>query len=117
MIRVPPRSTRTDTLFPYTTLFRSFICPACLCGVLSAAGLDGNPPVRSLLKLARSEEHTSEPQSLMRTSYAVFRLNKNINSNSSTFHLLTTFIHSYLVLSHLLHPLLISSLHYTLILI
>src|SRR3546814_8246447 len=77
MIRRPPRSTRTDTLFPYTTLFRS--------------GRDDDP--RRLLEQARqrrsagslrpaprrrlrSEEHTSELQSLMRNSYAVFCLKK-----------------------------------------
>src|SRR3546814_8044747 len=90
MIRRPPRSTRTDTLFPYTTLFRS-----------SAMSV-GNPAIRrinfhplrraSILNRAedcdiaqdsasaagggRSEEHTSELQSLMRISYAVFCLKK-----------------------------------------
>src|SRR3546814_10768470 len=69
MIRRPPRSTRTDTLFPYTTLFRSAV---------SAGGArrrqahhpDRRPPGR------RSEEHTSELQPLMRISYAVFCLKK-----------------------------------------
>src|SRR3546814_8260035 len=75
MIRRPPRSTRTDTLFPYTTLFRSGQRRA---GALAAgtrgaahrgraAGADGR----------RSEEHTSELQSLMRISYAGFCLKKN----------------------------------------
>src|SRR3546814_10018495 len=69
MIRRPPRSTRTDTLFPYTTLFRS-----------------PNPPIvsictpsydaRIIVLRLRSEEHTSELQSLMRISYAVFCLKK-----------------------------------------
>src|SRR3546814_7914080 len=97
MIRRPPRSTRTDTLFPYTTLFRSREArtqsidrASRLSG--SAAVQDGDaaipggpgagrtgararragcgPPVR------RSEEHTSELQSLMRISYAVFCLKK-----------------------------------------
>src|SRR3546814_6377302 len=82
MIRRPPRSTRTDTLFPYTTLFRSSDMGR---AILSAAASgrrncrdDGGcragsticPPTR------RSEEHTSELQSLMRTSYAVFCLKK-----------------------------------------
>src|SRR3546814_4166659 len=99
MIRRPPRSTRTDTLFPYTTLFRSARRRAC-------AQFGGHPTVRKLvhrdhvalerrqLRLpggdggdieahgraqpaaARSEEHTSELQSLMRISYAVFCLKK-----------------------------------------
>src|SRR3546814_2002286 len=90
MIRRPPRSTRTDTLFPYTTLFRSQagIDPAVL---LRAPGsiIDYRSRVRLLeraalelscpdfgLRLARSEEHTSELQSLMRISYAVFCLKK-----------------------------------------
>src|SRR3546814_4147626 len=70
MIRRPPRSTRTDTLFPYTTLFRS-----------QATG--SRPHERHRHELARpgrrtgrSEEHTSELQSLMRISYAVFCLKK-----------------------------------------
>src|SRR3546814_5401036 len=101
MIRRPPRSTRTDTLFPYTTLFRS-----------RAAGVDrvhaGQVVLaRDLLRaqvllhrhrevgaaldrgvvgdhhdLLRSEEHTSELQSLMRISYAVFCLKKKIEKKS-----------------------------------
>src|SRR3546814_3157607 len=75
MIRRPPRSTRTDTLFPYTTLFRSG----------HAAGAARHLPGRRRRLLdprlgrrrgARSEEHTSELQSLMRISYAVFCLKK-----------------------------------------
>src|SRR3546814_5982073 len=94
MIRRPPRSTRTDTLFPYTTLFRSQAVPgrtarrgtvvaahadvrlrARAPGALAAAGAgDGRlPAVHAGL---RSEEHTSELQSLMRISYAVFCLKK-----------------------------------------
>src|SRR3546814_2776042 len=74
MIRRPPRSTRTDTLFPYTTLFRS-----------PGRGLrGGSRPPRSGAAAGqaipraglRSEEHTSELQSLMRISYAVFCLKK-----------------------------------------
>src|SRR3546814_16856493 len=82
MIRRPPRSTRTDTLFPYTTLFRSqvrFAHPHFLLGALplaivinQASDSDG----ASALVEIRSEEHTSELQSLMRTSYAVFCLKK-----------------------------------------
>src|SRR3546814_9243057 len=79
MIRRPPRSTRTDTLFPYTTLFRS------VAGGLDRRGqappLHGSGAIRpiactGLLRRARSEEHTSELQSLMRISYAVFCLKK-----------------------------------------
>src|SRR3546814_6458513 len=69
MIRRPPRSTRTDTLFPYTTLFRSSPPPA-------AAGRMMMQMVGSFAEFERSEEHTSELQSLMRLSYAVFCLNK-----------------------------------------
>src|SRR3546814_7827926 len=81
MIRRPPRSTRTDTLFPYTTLFRSSrsprrnrhrprLSPPARRRVVPAAG----PPPRDTP--TRSEEHTSELQSLMRISYAVFCLKK-----------------------------------------
>src|SRR3546814_2107222 len=100
MIRRPPRSTRTDTLFPYTTLFRS---PAsgdhgntpspisCAIGISSrstvrsvrlygscSAANDVQPRSSAIacIRDARSEEHTSELQSLMRISYAVFCLTK-----------------------------------------
>src|SRR3546814_2186997 len=92
MIRRPPRSTRTDTLFPYTTLFRSRLThrQAGTSRVLVHAGagqadiLERSPQlggeIATLGRLAhrarRSEEHTSELQSLMRTSYAVFCLKK-----------------------------------------
>src|SRR3546814_9829224 len=100
MIRRPPRSTRTDTLFPYTTLFRSPRCrrPAALAhlavildrakrrsGLLKpfARDPDGmsqhSPITLRFCQSSRSEEHTSELQSLMRISYAVFCLKKNIN--------------------------------------
>src|SRR3546814_2311700 len=120
MIRRPPRSTRTDTLFPYTTLFRSCgesatgvgenlhhaypafpICPARPHGdgeggrfcpgfdelhrrrSQCAAQVPGTDPHRS-----RSEEHTSELQSLMRISYAVFCLKKkNTNKPYQTTHI------------------------------
>src|SRR3546814_3695580 len=86
MIRRPPRSTRTDTLFPYTTLFRSFWYWAWWYGLVTGA----EPVVAwAVSDLAlwvviagyvagrlRSEEHTSELQSLMRISYAVFCLKK-----------------------------------------
>src|SRR3546814_1739937 len=76
MIRRPPRSTRTDTLFPYTTLFRSLYLADPLAGdvELLADLLEGVVGVH----VDRSEEHTSELQSLMRISYAVFCLNKKI---------------------------------------
>src|SRR3546814_11006506 len=77
MIRRPPRSTRTDTLFPYTTLFRSFA------SVPTSGGMHHCKPVsraaRSPVPL-RSEEHTSELQSLMRISYAVFCLKKKTHA-------------------------------------
>src|SRR3546814_17060324 len=88
MIRRPPRSTRTDTLFPYTTLFRS----------ADGNTLEQRPRrrlrpsfhrgARSVHRLAcqrqwRSEEHTSELQSLMRISYAVFCLKKKKNKTSN----------------------------------
>src|SRR3546814_17869954 len=86
MIRLPPRSTRTDTLFPYTTLFRSNAA-----ATFKQTHPHLNPPLEgedfkakargfrskaSCLCLERSEEHTSELQSLMRISYAVFCLKK-----------------------------------------
>src|SRR3546814_4115688 len=80
MIRRPPRSTRTDTLFPYTTLFRSSgtrrdpAIRACANSSSSRTSNSAVPPSRSPV---RSEEHTSELQSLMRISYAVFCLKKN----------------------------------------
>src|SRR3546814_12606732 len=79
MIRRPPRSTRTDTLFPYTTLFRSSRRIGRLSGVLHlhevAPGV-GPRAVEVGEAVDRSEEHTSELQSLMRISYAVFCLKK-----------------------------------------
>src|SRR3546814_3166466 len=103
MIRRPPRSTRTDTLFPYTTLFRSYaavatlgrVCPSCL--RKSAITLCSDPtyhrgeqcrPTSSF----RSEEHTSELQSLMRISYAVFCLKKKITK--STLHTPAKILHN-----------------------
>src|SRR3546814_12592050 len=96
MIRRPPRSTRTDTLFPYTTLFRSHGDPglpdggACCmlrCGSLRAPGTKAwgafasmkNAILKERRPGERSEEHTSELQSLMRISYAVFCLKKKKN--------------------------------------
>src|SRR3546814_5177705 len=114
MIRRPPRSTRTDTLFPYTTLFRS---PAVV-----LRDLDRQPPLpgvetrQRVPPLAprpagavdplqgnrahqrrvagngglRSEEHTSELQSLMRISYAVFCLKTKKNTQNDSIHLQNT---------------------------
>src|SRR3546814_3351211 len=74
MIRRPPRSTRTDTLFPYTTLFRSG--RRHLDQVADHLGAQVGDLPWFVGNLDRSEEHTSELQSLMRTSYAVFCLKK-----------------------------------------
>src|SRR3546814_7049252 len=83
MIRRPPRSTRTDTLIPYTTLFRSIGCRPALpfqpIGNSKKRALNLLPRITRILlhrRLRRSEEHTSELQSLMRISYAVFCLKK-----------------------------------------
>src|SRR3546814_4912190 len=116
MIRRPPRSTRTDTLFPYTTLFRSVRgvggqVPGRLHGVPQRrqphCALDG---VRELVDREegareqeqgdhpdahderRSEEHTSELQSLMRISYAVFCLKKKNSISLRTFQCTNTII-------------------------
>src|SRR3546814_1209272 len=108
MIRRPPRSTRTDTLFPYTTLFRSMAWSLRFHGVGNASAVELGSPMATIERdgapwltidcgaegltayLAhygqapravhhpRSEEHTSELQSLMRISYAVFCLKKKI---------------------------------------
>src|SRR3546814_9256858 len=97
MIRRPPRSTRTDTLFPYTTLFRSVAGPAApvawdsgaAAGRASAAALassrSGSSTSRKRPQITkeRSEEHTSELQSLMRISYAVFCLKKKKNNKNN----------------------------------
>src|SRR3546814_15168011 len=80
MIRRPPRSTRTDTLFPYTTLFRSIEYAAKLIVyVRQLAERMRDLEARDYtfdVPFTRSEEHTSELQSLMRISYAVFCLKK-----------------------------------------
>src|SRR3546814_9280069 len=118
MIRRPPRSTHTDTLFPYTTLFRSNVAGFGIGndrggrGIFAVQSLDligieyrvsfqkrnGALVVRlgvlhdklvsidnggPLAALPRSEEHTSDLQSLMRISYAVFFLNKKISTDQS----------------------------------
>src|SRR3546814_18237518 len=80
MIRRPPRSTRTDTLFPYTTLFRSLSVPEAAFYFAAERCQIVQEYFRSqlitVLFSLRSEEHTSELQSLMRISYAVFCLKK-----------------------------------------
>src|SRR3546814_2194231 len=78
MIRRPPRSTRTDTLFPYTTLFRSLgqLLPGVERRRARGGGDDPRGGERTPALGVRSEEHTSELQSLMRISYAVFCLKK-----------------------------------------
>src|SRR3546814_1817191 len=105
MIRRPPRSTRTDTLFPYTTLFRSAARTApgrqeqpaagerALRGQVFHAGHDGHHPEPGFERperegagaQKRSEEHTSELQSLMRISYAVFCLKKKNREHKETY--------------------------------
>src|SRR3546814_4218908 len=104
MLRPPPRSTRTDTLFPYTTLFRSqldgctvvtspYTAKGEVLGVLGVIGPTRMaydrviPMVQATAAvlgeaLNRSEEHTSELQSLMRISYAVFCLKKKTLTSS-----------------------------------
>src|SRR3546814_10494632 len=79
MRRRPPISTRTDTLFPYTTLFRSRVRRRRRGGAGRSRGCESRSatPGRSRAEgPVRSEEHTSELQSLMRISYAVFCLKK-----------------------------------------
>src|SRR3546814_5546012 len=117
MIRRPPRSTLTDTLFPYTTVFRSVLrrhdhrgargggrLPAAQAQLRAPGQHRLPPPLAHLSPLrgrphapaprvgARSEEHTSELQSLMRISYAVFCLKKkkHINTNPLYINYLTT---------------------------
>src|SRR3546814_561953 len=115
MIRRPPRSTRTDTLFPYTTLFRSLALvedadhvgvgqpcrvarlahePGCEVAVIPHPrmhDLERDDAVETLVMgLVRSEEHTSELQSLMRISYAVLCLKKKKkNTIKNTLHPIT----------------------------
>src|SRR3546814_20907083 len=91
MIRRPPRSTRTDTLFPYTTLFRSVKSLRQVKRIkkwvhqLAPKGVT-KPMGKAVEKLpkGRSEEHTSELQSLMRISYAVFCLKKKKKNTNTT---------------------------------
>src|SRR3546814_8330215 len=111
MIRRPPRSTRTDTLFPYTTLFRSphrllwlrgagFVTVQLLptwrrmwlglsvsakpgVSMMGATASPSTKPKPAAMAVERSEEHTSELQSLMRISYAVFCLKKKKNKHTT----------------------------------
>src|SRR3546814_7158044 len=93
MLRRPPRSTRTDTLFPYTTLFRSL--DQALQHLLALLGL-GVERDRALVvvqhgeveavDIGRSDEHTSELPSLMRISYAVFCLKQKRPQHAGLFH-------------------------------
>src|SRR3546814_2426400 len=97
MIRRPPRSTRTDTLFPYTTLFRSFRrglrglpwtirADTAFAAVVHACAAPREGQRGTWITPAmRSEEHTSELQSLMRISYAVFCLKKKKYSNKQKY--------------------------------
>src|SRR3546814_9451871 len=108
-MRRPPRSTRTDTLLPYTTLFRSRNLPPTRppFRLVSRPRSQSMPPPSGVSKRAararsclscgsmvshastsamRSEEHTSELQSLMRISYAVFCLKQQIKHNCTPFH-------------------------------
>src|SRR3546814_12852426 len=91
MIRRPPRSTRTDTLFPYTTLFRSdgesgfqWRFRRAPLGKPGTLGYAAHAFSRSRAGTDRSEEHTSELQSLMRISYAVFCLKKKKTTRQHT---------------------------------
>src|SRR3546814_10373955 len=101
MIRRPPRSTLTDTLFPYTTLFRSrssqrvdpTLRPRAVftrCLIRSPTAISFSPALVFPRHQNRSEEHTSELQSLMRISYAVFCLKKKTNTQYISFHQLQT---------------------------
>src|SRR3546814_3696273 len=103
MIRRPPRSTRTDTLFPYTTLFRSVGCRRSCCSLHRITAF--SPPMTARARTLaaswpssiRSEEHTSELQSLMRISYAVFCLKKktkNYHMTSKHYQIASAYKHS-----------------------
>src|SRR3546814_9018672 len=119
MIRRPPGSTRTDTLVPYTTRFRSSRQHRCrrtelrrheLRGLCrdEARGNSGRHDGRGFRRIRlRSEEHTSELQSLMRISYAVFCLKKKITHASTTYityHLQTTEITDMRMITHTQYP-------------
>src|SRR3546814_6001038 len=94
MIRRPPRSTRTDTLFPYTTLFRSLAQERIDAGLQVGGTVpdrhdDAYDSSANFSIEGRSEEHTSELQSLMRISYAVFCLKKKKNKQNDKHHNIT----------------------------
>src|SRR3546814_1880448 len=104
MIRRPPRSTRTDTLFPYTTLFRSLRGHQYPLRLTTHRRRPRLPPGRRRdpctsvpgcrgMTRDRSEEHTSELQSLMRISYAVFCLKKKNNKLNYTIIIYLTHYH------------------------
>src|SRR3546814_9412935 len=114
MIRRPPRSTRTDTLFPYTTLFRSgnrmdvLFASALVVALaeigdktmLLAVALAARfrkpwPIIAGILLATRSEEHTSELQSLMRISYAVFCLKKKKTKTNNKLQTSTQYMSKY----------------------
>src|SRR3546814_7392542 len=103
MILRPPRSTRTDTLFPYTTLFRSFKSPLDL--AIATLRFKANWKTKldrnmwqmvcaNCISRIRSEEHTSELQSLMRISYAVFCLKKKKAETDAVTQIYTTAQHA-----------------------
>src|SRR3546814_7373886 len=95
MIRRPPRSTRTDTRFPYTTLFRSCVALCSISGTpCTVRKWDNHKDEGRPTGLVRSEEHTSELQSLMRISYADFCLKKKKTDASVIYHSKTTNGHS-----------------------
>src|SRR3546814_7949026 len=102
MIRRPPRSTRTDTLFPYTTLFRSILVRRIRVSAYQKLGMRlRHYIIEHFIRVElgqgflhpRSEEHTSELQSLMRISYAVFCLKKKIQFSIQVQHTSTLITH------------------------
>src|SRR3546814_2103040 len=117
MRRRPPRATRTDTLFPYTTLFRSLLAAekwetasAASIGLLPRLAFPADGRNRCVPRsvsacipafrppsIGRSEEHTSELQSLMRISYAVFCLKKKI---VTTTYIVTYFLYNNYIMTH-----------------
>src|SRR3546814_9111570 len=105
MIRRPLRSTRTDTLFPYTTLFRSRqLAPSLAADRIIVAHDGADTPDNPDEPVARSEEHTSELHSLMRNSDAVFCLQKKKKHVSKqTDCSLTVLITSYLLMLQKYH--------------
>src|SRR3546814_7451188 len=102
MIRRPPRSTRTDTLFPYTTLFRSGTCSRGRNMSEHGSPKKEKTDESRIIRWAgacpsnRSEEHTSELQSLMRISYAVFCLKKKKILVSTSFYVYSYCSHSHI---------------------